>query len=150
MFFGFFPLPIKNLPNSFEKLNNKEFNLFSGNKSLIEANEKERQFLNAMISMYSKNNLKFELPDISKWDTSNVTNMSFMFSDCIFLTHLPDISKWNTSNITNMESIFQRCISLVKLPDISVWNISNVSKLNNIFFSCLSLEFFAKYFKTEY
>ncbi len=61
-----------------------------------------------MISVYSKNNLEFELPDISKLDTSNVTNMSFMFSSCKFLTHLPDISKWNTSNITNMESIFQR------------------------------------------
>ena len=70
-----FPLPIKNLPNSFEKLNNKDFI-----DILIEANEKERQFLNAMISVYSKNNLEFELPDISKWDTSNVTTIKDIIS----------------------------------------------------------------------
>ena len=32
------------------------------------------------------------LPDISKWNTGNVTNMSYMFS-CGGLKSLPDISK---------------------------------------------------------
>ena len=34
------------------------------------------------------------LPDISKWNTENVTNMSYMFYDCSSLQSLPDISKW--------------------------------------------------------
>ena len=29
----------------------------------------------------------------------NITNMSYMFSECKSLFSLPDISKWNTSNI---------------------------------------------------
>jgi len=33
------------------------------------------------------------LPDISKWDISNVNNMSFLFAECIYLQYLPDISK---------------------------------------------------------
>ena len=36
------------------------------------------------------------LPDISKWDTSNVRYMNYMFSQCYKLNSLPDISKWNT------------------------------------------------------
>ena len=36
------------------------------------------------------------LPDISKWDTQNVTNMSYMFKDCYSLSSLSDISKWDT------------------------------------------------------
>jgi surface protein len=36
------------------------------------------------------------LSDISKWNTKNVTNMSYMFSGCSSLEFLPDISKWNT------------------------------------------------------
>jgi len=36
--------------------------------------------------------------DISKWNTSNVTNMNGMFSHC---NNIPDISKWNISNINN-------------------------------------------------
>ena len=45
------------------------------------------------------------LPDISKWNTSKVTNMSDMFYKCSSLLSLPDISKWNTSNVTNMNNI---------------------------------------------
>ena len=45
------------------------------------------------------------LPDISKWNTNNVTNMSYMFYECKQLSSLPDISKWNTNNVTNMSYI---------------------------------------------
>ena len=41
------------------------------------------------------------LPDISKWNTNNVNDMSFMLSGCSSLLSLPDISKWNTNNVTN-------------------------------------------------
>ena len=34
--------------------------------------------------------------DISKWNTSNVTNMSWMLRECLYLSSLPDITKWNT------------------------------------------------------
>ena len=39
------------------------------------------------------------LPDISKWDISNVNDISYMFYDCSSLIELPDISTWNTNNI---------------------------------------------------
>ena len=46
------------------------------------------------------------LPDISKWNTNNVTNMSCMFYRCELLSYLPDISKWNTNNVKDMRGIF--------------------------------------------
>ena len=52
------------------------------------------------------------LPDISNWNTNNVTDMSYMFDGCNSLTSLPDISNWNTNNITDMSGIFYNCISL--------------------------------------
>ena len=33
--------------------------------------------------------------DLSKWNTNNVTDMSFLFNGCKSLSSLPDISKWN-------------------------------------------------------
>ena len=45
---------------------------------------------------------------------------------CSSLTTLPDISKWNTNNVTNIAYIFVGCSSLTTLPDISKWNINNV------------------------
>ena len=49
------------------------------------------------------------LPDISKWDTKNVTNISYMFCRCSSLNNLPDISKWDTKNVTNMSGMFSDC-----------------------------------------
>ena len=42
-----------------------------------------------------------------------------MFSECSLLSLLPDISKWNTSNVNNMSGMFYECSSLSLLPDIS-------------------------------
>ena len=53
------------------------------------------------------------LPDISKWNTNNVTDMSYMFSNCTSLSSLPDISKWNNNNVTNMSYMFNGCIHII-------------------------------------
>ena len=36
-----------------------------------------------------------ELPDISKWDISFVSNIRNLFYGCSSLKELPDISKWD-------------------------------------------------------
>ena len=41
-----------------------------------------------------------------------------MFSFCESLKSLPDISKWNTKNVTNMSEMLFGCISLKSLPPI--------------------------------
>ena len=79
------------------------------------------------------------LPDISKWNTSNVEDMDFMFDGCNSLISLPDISKWNTSNVNNMSYMFVRCTSLISLPDISNLNLSRVNSMSHMFSGCNSL-----------
>ena len=56
-----------------------------------------------MKKMFCKCSSLLFLPDISKWNISNVMDMNYMFSICSFL---PDISKWNTSNVTDKIGIF--------------------------------------------
>ena len=73
----------------------------------------------------------------SDWDTSSVTDMSYMFSDCYALTSL-NISNWNTSNVTNMNSMFSNCNALTSL-DISDWNTSSVTNMNSMFSGCDAL-----------
>ena len=48
--------------------------------------------------------------------------MSHMFYGCKSLNSLPDISKWNTNKVTDMSGMFSECESLKSLPDISNWN----------------------------
>ena len=42
--------------------------------------------------------------DLSKWNTSNVKNMSGMFFGSK-LTTVGDLSQWDTSKVTSMDSI---------------------------------------------
>ena len=44
--------------------------------------------------------------DLSSFDTSKTENMESMFYGCISLSSLPEISKWNTSNVKNMSNMF--------------------------------------------
>ena len=52
-----------------------------------------------MSYLFSNFNLSSSLPDISKWKTNNVIDISYLFYNCISLLTLTDISKWNTDNI---------------------------------------------------
>ena len=67
--------------------------------------------------------------DISKWDVSNVTDMSYMFESSEFNQ---DISKWNVSNVTDMSYMFS---SSKFNGDISKWDVSNVKNMNSMFAS---------------
>ena len=45
-----------------------------------------------------------------------MNDISFMFCDCNTLFSLPDISKWNTSNVNDMENMFNGCKQYLNIP----------------------------------
>ena len=62
--------------------------------------------------------------------------MSHMFYYCKSLNSLPDISKWDTKNVTNMDYMFSRCKSLTSMPDISKWELNKNLKKDYMFYNC--------------
>ena len=81
--------------------------------------------------------------DISGFNTSNVTDMSFMFGDagvggCSRLTAL-DVSGFDTSNVTDMRGIFSNCAGLTAL-DVSGFDTSNVTNMRAMFYRCTGLK----------
>ena len=70
-------------------------------------------------------------------DTSNVINMQDMFMDCTLLTNV-DITGLNTSKVTSMRRMFMRCNNIQNL-DLSNWDTSNVENMSMMFCSCTSL-----------
>ena len=70
-------------------------------------------------------------------DTSNVTNMMGMFSDCTTLTEL-DVSNFDTSNVTDMSSMFYFCENLTEL-DLSNFDTSMVTVMSHMFYNCRNL-----------
>ena len=47
--------------------------------------------------------------DLSNFNTSNVTNMSYMFNECHKLKEIKGINKFDTNNVKDMNSMFQEC-----------------------------------------
>ena len=70
--------------------------------------------------------------DLSNFNTSNVTNMGFMFNHAEKLKTIYVSDKWNVSNVTSSNLMFSWCISLVgAVPyeygkfDVSMANYTN-------------------------
>ena len=68
--------------------------------------------------------------DISNWDVSNVTDMSFMFG---FSSFNSPIGKWNVSNVRNMQELF--CGATQFNQPLEEWNVSNVENMSWMFSS---------------
>ena len=75
--------------------------------------------------------------DVSHFDTSKVTNMDRMFSDCDKLTSL-NLSHLDTSQVTNMFGMFENCKNLTSL-DLSNFDTSQVTDMPEMFMSCWNL-----------
>ena len=67
--------------------------------------------------------------DISGWDTSNVTNMSWMFSYASAFNQ--SLNSWNTSKVTNMAGMFRG--APVFNQSLSLWDTSSVTDMSEMF-----------------
>ena len=97
------------------------------------------------------------MPDISLWETGEVSDMSYMFYNCSSLGIMPDISKWKIANLLKITNMLSGCSSLKNFPDISKWSnqiminkerintsvnnkekedINEIMSNNHYFFSC--------------
>ena len=96
----------------------------------------------------------FNHPNIGAWDTSNVTNMNFLFDDASAFNQSlsgwdtgsvsnmagmfsgasafnQSLSGWNTGSVTNMESMFRDASAFNQ--SLSGWNTSNVTNMSQMF-----------------
>ena len=82
--------------------------------------------------------IKLPSLNLSKFNTANVTDMSYMFSGCQKLPSL-DLSKFNTANVTNMSNMFDDCNKLSSLTLSESFNTVNVTNMAEMFKNCREL-----------
>ena len=75
--------------------------------------------------------------DLSRFDTSKVTNMQDMFAGMFNLTSL-NLSSFDTSKVTNMHAMFYRVSNLTTL-NLSNFNTSNVTDMSRMFYRVSNL-----------
>jgi surface protein len=81
---------------------------------------------------------KTGLVSLSYLNTSNVTNMGNMFSNCENMTSI-DVSSFDTSKVTNMSQLFYKCTKLTTIEGLSNWVTSNVTDISHMFSRCYGL-----------
>lgn len=76
--------------------------------------------------------------DVSSFDTSKVTDMSHMFQSCEKLTSV-DVSNFDTTKVTSMYAMFRDCHLLTSI-DLSKFDTSNVTNMAGMFYDgrCLT------------
>ncbi|BFP42072.1 hypothetical protein FGF1_29170 [Flavobacteriaceae bacterium GF1] len=67
--------------------------------------------------------------DIGSWDTSSVNNMDHMFSGATAFNQ--NIGSWNVASVTSMQSMFQRTSSFN--GEIGSWDTGSVTNMNAMF-----------------
>ena len=75
--------------------------------------------------------------DVSGFDTKKVNDMSHMFQQCQNLTTL-DVSGFDTGNVTDMGGMFWNCSGLTTL-DVSKFDTGNVTNIGDMFSGCSGL-----------
>ena len=70
----------------------------------------------------------FNHANIGAWDTSNVTDMSFMFVNASSFDQ--SLSSWVTSSVTDMSGMFVDASSFDQ--SLSSWNVSLVTSMENM------------------
>ena len=109
-----------------------------GTKDKVTLVEFDPSFANARPTttydwFYGMRNLQ-SITGMEYLNTSEVTNMAYMFFYCEKLTNL-DLSNFVTSKVVNMRSMFSRCYGLTSL-DLSRFNTSKVTNMYNMFYDC--------------
>ena len=119
-------------------LNENASNMFSQLKSLttIDLSKYNSSKVTNMNGMFYSD-ISLTTLDVSHFDTSKVLNMGSMFSGCSSLTSL-DVSNWDTSSVIDMQHMFSGCSSLTSL-DVSNWDTSSVIDMQHMFSGCSSL-----------
>ncbi len=72
-------------------------------------------------------------------NTEEVSNMSYMFNQCIYLSSL-DLSHFNTAKVTDMTRMFDYCTQLFLVYVGSAWNTDAVTQSSNMFRLCNKLK----------
>ena len=75
--------------------------------------------------------------DVSEWNMSRVTNISYLFAGCKNFNC--DLSKWDVSYVTDMTRTFLKCESFIG-KGLSNWNIEEVEHVISMFCGCKNFD----------
>ena len=74
-----------------------------------------------------------------RFNTKYVNTMKYMFNKCKNLEYINNLILFDTSSVTDISNMFSNCYKLNNL-DLSLFNIKNVKNMNHLFDYCYNLK----------
>jgi len=133
--------------NVYEAMSDKQSYIF--NESDVQLWENEHSYIKKVIigqkiapvstSRWFDGCYLLEYGDFTNLNTSDVTDMSYMFSGTGFVTsfNIKGISEFDVSKVTDMRSMFESAginAKVWNIGDLSSWDTSNVANMNSMFY----------------
>ncbi len=116
----------------------EEYTNLGSNLTSIECSNLNTSRVTTMANMFSNCSALTSL-DVSNFDVKKVTNMAYMFAVCSKLTTL-DISNFKTTSaLTSTATMFAACAELTTLTLPSDFNVSGVTDMSYMFSNCYVL-----------
>ena len=101
--------------------------------------ETEKVYLNEDMNSMFRNIFNLTTINFSNFDTSRVTNMSYMFFSLPMVREL-DLTNFDTRNVTNMYGMFEDMLYLKKIKFGMNFGTSNVTNMGRMFSGMRSIE----------
>ena len=122
--------------NDLKKPLMNKYLLYKGNNNIKIIFKKSLTNLEYMF--YNCISLK-DIEDLKFLDTRGITSLANMFSGCSSLCDITALMNWNVSNCKDFSYMFSQCSSLSDIKSLQLWNISNGTNFSYMFNSCTSL-----------
>ena len=90
-------------------------------------------------AMFANNTVLEDISGLSMWDSSNVKDMSELFSGIKSLSNISALKNWDTSKVTNMDRLFSGTENLTDINALRNWDTSNVTSMYALFNNARSL-----------
>lgn len=75
--------------------------------------------------------------DVSSFNTSNVTDMSYMFENMQACTSITGLENFDVSNVTSISHLLSYCYALSSVPNLGSWNITDKCTDISYAFNCV-------------
>ena len=110
---------------------------YNSNNAFIDLTDIDISELDNLSYIFYGSNM--EVVDISGWDTSNVTTMVYMFTECEDIKKIIGIENLDVSKLQSANAMFYGCQNLVEL-DLTNWNPKLLQKTRYMFYGCSNLK----------
>lgn len=87
---------------------------------------------------YTCQNENIEVINLDDYDTTHITDMDFMFCNCLNVKEL-NVNNFNTSNVVGASFLFSNCINLSSLCLVR-WDTSKMKYMNFMFYNCRKIK----------